>query len=247
MGNMKKRVLKGLAAALLLGVAAGLTACGTTFTRPSGHGDVEPVSHAYEVGYFKRVSVAGDFDVVYTQDTVCRVTVQAPSDMFARLNIHSVNGTLKVEHRRDMVRSFFGQDGLGDVKVIVSSVDLVEVSIAGSGEFEAPGHVDTDNLRLSVAGSGGITLADVICDSVKAGVAGSGEIDIDNIVTASAVLSIAGSGDIEMGFSSGGDVKCDITGSGDIKLKGTVRSLSTSVAGSGDIYTEELITKSKIH
>lgn len=195
-----------------------------------------------EVGvkYFNTVSIAGGVDVVYIQGTRNYVKFEGPESSLKHYGIEVEGEELHIAPRNNVIKTFAGAD---DVKIIVSSTDLVEVKIAGSGEFRMKTPLDTDNLRVKVAGSGDVDLADVICDNIACDIAGSGDIKVRSVTVGNAMLSIAGSGDMEMNFKNCGTVKAKIAGSGDIKLKGKTGHFDSKIAGSGTVDTSELITK----
>lgn len=194
-----------------------------------------------EVGvkYFKTISIAGGVDVVYIQGTRNFVKFEGPESSLKHYGFEVEGERLHVAPRDNFFKTFMGAE---DVKIIVSSTDLVEVNIAGSGEFRMDTPLDTDNLRLKVAGSGDIDLSDVVRDNLACDIAGSGDIKVRNVTTGSALLSIAGSGDMDVNFKKCGSVKTKIAGSGDIKLKGKTGNFDSKIAGSGTVDTSELIT-----
>lgn len=164
---------------------------------------------------------------------------EGPESSLKHYGIEVEGEELHIAPRNNVFKTFAGAD---DVKIIVSSTDLVEVKIAGSGEFRMKTPLDTDNLRVKVAGSGDVDLADVICDNISCDIAGSGDIKVRSVTAGNAMLSIAGSGDMEMNFKNCGTVKAKIAGSGDIKLKGKTGHFDSKIAGSGTVDTSELIT-----
>ena len=229
---MKKIVVIALAALLV-------SSC---VVRYHSNEKVRPLPAANkEIGvkYFNTISMAGGVDVIYTQGTRNFVNFQGPESSLKHYAIDVKGETLRIAPR-DNHFNVFGDDE--DVKIIVSSTDLVEVKIAGGCNFMMNTPLDTDNLKLKVAGSGDIELENVICDNISCDIAGSGEIKINNITTGKAQLSIAGSGDMAMNFLKCGSVLAKIAGSGDIKLKGKTEHFDSKIAGSGTVDTSELIT-----
>lgn len=192
------------------------------------------------VSYFESVSVAGDVDVVYVQGKRNYVKFEGPEKALRHYGIEVKGKRLRIAPRDHILRTFTDSE---DVRIIVSSTDLVEVKIAGRGEFRMDTPLDTDNLRVKVAGSGGVDLSDVICDNLYCDIAGSGDVRMRSVTTGMAMLSIAGSGDMEVDFRKCGSVKTKIAGSGDIKLKGKTEHFDSKIAGSGTVDTSELITK----
>ncbi|MEO8894582.1 MAG: DUF2807 domain-containing protein, partial [Rhizomicrobium sp.] len=81
----------------------------------------------------------------------------------------------------------------------------------GSGDFEAAG--TTNNLTVSVEGSGDMKLGRLAADIVNVGIHGSGNVEI----------------------APRDALKVEIEGSGDVTLRSEPKKIETSIAGSGDI------------
>ena len=145
--------------------------------------------------------------------------------------------------------------------VYVTSPDIVAVRLNGSGDFVSEKKVDTDNMAITLRGSGDISFDDLLCDRCKVDLIGSGDITLDRLEAQSAsatligsgdirlklikvldtTLSVKGSGDIKAEFGKGcGAVDCDLNGSGDISLQGKVARFHQSKHGSGDIDIDNL-------
>ena len=230
--NMKKVIVFAVAALLV-------SSC---IWKQKTNSRLRPLPVANEevgVKYFKSISAAGGVDVIYVQGTRNFIKFQGSESSLKHYGFDVEGEKLYVAPRDNFFKTFVGAE---DVKIIVSSTDLVEVNVAGSGEFRMDTPLDTDNLRLKVAGSGDIDLSDVICNNLACDIAGSGDIKVRNVTTGSALLSIAGSGDMDVNFKKCGSVKTKIAGSGDIKLKGKTEHFDSKIAGSGTVDTSELIT-----
>ena len=155
----------------------------------------------------------------------------------------------------------------GDVTVRITSKDLKEVTITGSGDFEANTNVLTSNITLSVSGSGEMEFKKIEANAAKvsiagsgdvkvklmdakslnASIAGSGEVEIDQITAKcdAAKLSIAGSGEMKARLDGCKALECKIAGSGDIELEGKVVDYTSSISGSGRIDKEKLTITGK--
>ena len=244
-------------------IALLLTSCNVRMER-SRTTDHEPIVSAdREVAAFERIQLMGSPTIYYTQGDTITVCVEAPQELVEFIETEVRDSTLFVKLRDDaqsFVKHivFFNDD---DVKVYVTSPDLVEVSLTGSGEFVSKKRIDTDNLLLTLRGSGDIKLSDVICDHLITSAVGSGDIDIDNLETQTSHIELVGSGDVEVShvnvalidillkgsgdvksfFKNCGDVSADLRGSGDISLSGNVRSIKQNTLGSGDFDTSGLV------
>ena len=247
---------------ILIALLLLLTSCNVRMERSSSTNHEPIVSTDREVAAFERIQLMGSPTIYYTQDNTITVRVEAPQELVEFVETEVRDSTLFVKLRDD-AQSFVKHIVLlndDDVKVYVTSPDLVEVSLMGSGEFVSKKRIDTDNLHLTLRGSGDIKLSDVICDHLITSAVGSGDIDIDNLETQTSHIELVGSGDVEVNhvnvalidillkgsgdvksfFKNCGDVKADLRGSGDISLSGNVRSMKQNTLGSGDFHIEEL-------
>ena len=210
-----------------------------------------------QVSGFERIRLQGSPDIKYTQGKTWSVRVKAPKKLIDRVVTRKDGNTLVVSMKSG---SFFNSIKGDDVTVYVTSPDLIGVEVQGSGDFECKSHLDTDNLTLSLRGSGDIAFYDIICDKINTSVVGSGDVDIKKVIAKQSTVELVGSGDVKVRQSQvnqtqielkgSGDVKvhcdncgavsCRLVGSGDITLTGTVKKLDQTSRGSGDIHTDQL-------
>lgn len=214
---------------------------------------------------FERVRLIGSPTVYYAQTDSASIRVEAPEDIleYVMTEIKDSCLTIKIDDQaKNIIKNLSFIQG-DDVNIYVTSPDLVEVLLAGSGDIKSERHVDTDNLRIELKGSGDIYFADIICDHITTLLVGSGDINIDKVTAASSSLELVGSGDLKITHEgvartdillkgSGdiksimhrcGDVVSDLRGSGDITLSGDVRSIKQNMVGSGDYHTSELVVR----
>ena len=195
------------------------------------------VMETVSVKPFEKISVAGSFDVHYVQGETTSVKVEGSVKYLRQTVVANDGQTLRIKTKRGVWRS------MEDVNVYITSPDLTHVSMAGSGEFDAEGMVDTDNLTLELAGSGEIDFKQLVCDNLNIQVAGSGDVDVESVDVNKADMQIAGSGDIKVHFVRADFVSAQVAGSGDIRLSGKAKQVDKKVAGSGDIDTSRLVTQ----
>ena len=195
------------------------------------------VTETVSVKPFEKISVAGSFDVHYVQGETTSVKVEGPVKYLRQTVVANDGQTLRIKTKRGVWRS------MEDVNVYITSPDLTHVSMAGSGEFDAEGMVDTDNLTLELAGSGEIDFKQLVCDNLNIQVAGSGDVDVESVDVNKADMQIAGSGDIKVHFVRADFVSAQVAGSGDIKLSGKAKQVEKKVAGSGSVDTGRLVTQ----
>lgn len=212
---------------------------------------------------FKKIVLDGPVYVVYTQGSRCAVSVKAPADRLADVSVASDGQTLVIS-QKSSASGFWNLFGNGanapSVIVTVTSPDLIEVCLIGSGDFVSNARLDTDKLRLLLRGSGDMVLKDIICDDITTELVGSGDISLPNVDALKSKIELIGSGDINIrqknvrntsielkgsgdisvAFTNCGSATCSLKGSGDITLTGSLKSLKKSSIGSGDYHTSKL-------
>lgn len=249
---MKQRIL--LIASAILVVGALFVPC----TRANAANNKQKVTTQQDLKYFKRIVMSTSADVHFVQGTKNMAKIVGPQDEVASVVLRVSGETLYIERQSKGSRLFFSSSD--DVDIYVSSPDLIQLDVKGSGDFEANRRVDTDLLTVNIKGSGDIDFKDVICDKLTVSVVGSGDIDFGMVDCQQATASVSGSGDIEfkrlkgdnMHFSvkgsgdisaymtNAGYVKCDVLGSGVIKLSGVAKNVDKTVRGSGFVETMNL-------
>lgn len=205
---------------------------------------------------FERIRLQGSPDIKYAQGKTCSVRVKAPQNIIKNIETRVEGNCLIVSMKNNRFFSFSSIKG-GEVTVYVTSPDLIGVEVQGSGDFECKSLLDTDNMEVSLRGSGDVNFADIICDRIKTSLVGSGDIEIKNVTAQQSSVELVGSGDVkikqnkvkqtQLELKGSGDIKiscnncdvvnCRLVGSGDITLSGTVKKLNRSTRGSGDIET----------
>lgn len=208
---------------------------------------------------FTRIESNGSIDIVYTQGNRLSVKVVGKAKEVARVTTTVSGNILRVSYASGS-RMFNFSSG-DDVKVYVTSPDLVGVTLRGSGDFESKGKIDSDNLVVEITGSGDADMKYVICDNFTVNLRGSGDVEVDYLRCATSTIGLRGSGDIEITqdrvnntniqLYGSGDIKvktkrCGVInaylyGSGDIKLSGSAHHLNKKVHGSGSINTSQLM------
>ena len=206
---------------------------------------------------FERIRLLGSPNVKYVQGKTCSVKVKASKKIIKNVQTY-VEGDCLIISLRD--NRFFSFNSGSDVTVYVTSPDLIGVEVQGSGDFECRRLLDTDNMEITLRGSGDVNFTDIICDRIKTSLVGSGDIEIKNVTAQQSSVELVGSGDVkikqnnvkqtQLELKGSGDinitcnncdvVNCRLVGSGDITLSGTVKKLNRVTRGSGDIETSGL-------
>ncbi|MFK5891126.1 MAG: head GIN domain-containing protein [Flavobacteriaceae bacterium] len=195
--------------------------------RIRGNNNMKEVTR--NVGNFDGVSVGGSFDVKLVAGKEGKVTIHAEENLIPYLITEVRDNTLKIKWKKGISVNSHKR-----ILVAVPFKEISKVALAGSGDvFTENSVINTDKLKVSLAGSGNIKLA-VKAMGVKTSIAGSGDIYL-NGTTDSFKASIAGSGDIHAFELKAKTSNLSIAGSGGIRTS-TSDMLKVSIAGSGDVY-----------
>jgi hypothetical protein len=186
---------------------------------------------------FEEVEVVGSPNVYYTQADSFSVRVKGPDNFVDNILTEKIGKTLTVRNKGKwgvVNISFSDEDELA---VYVTSPDLVAVRVNGSGDFISTDLIDTDNMNITLRGSGDINIDKLLCDRCDVELIGSGDIDLPEVEAKETSAVLVGSGDIKMGLSKVADTRLSLKGSGDIKVDFSegCRSVDCTVNGSGDI------------
>lgn len=205
------------------------------------------VSRSYSVGDFRKIEVAGPYDVEVVTGGKTAVSAEGGANLLDETEVVVDGDTLEIRPKKHKGFRWNWNQGKARFRVNVAalegatiagsggiSVDKVggdfDGTVAGSGDLRLPA-VSGGKVKFSIAGSGGITAAGK-ADTVEIGIAGSGDIDAKDLVARSADVSIAGSGNVAANATDTADVS--IVGSGDVSLTGGAKC-KVSKMGSGDV------------
>jgi len=199
---------------------------------------------------FNAVSVGGSFDVFITQRSTESVKVTAPADVISRIITEVEGGVLKIYTKHNSDWHWF-DGGHKKIAVYVTIKEVNAVSLSGSGDVSFKGGLHANDFKLKLSGSGDVSgrldvkTLDVAlsgsgdisvsgsADNSNISVAGSGDYSAKNLVTNNASVRIAGSGDVSVNVNQ--KLDASVIGSGDVHYTGSVKSVSSSKIGSGDV------------
>lgn len=152
------------------------------------------------------MQIAGDVEVSVSE--TFSVEVNAQSNLLPLLKTEVKDGTLQIYFEESVSYS-------EDLKVRISGPAFDGLLVGGSGTIRVLTPLNSEKMKLDVAGSGDIYLPQATLQS--------------------ATCSIAGSGGIHLGGTAN-DLRSDIAGSGDVKAKDlTVNNLTVGISGSGSV------------
>ncbi|WKZ65902.1 MAG: head GIN domain-containing protein [Flavobacteriales bacterium] len=228
----------------LIAIAALIAVSATTirYTHVKGTGEV--VRRNLTVPPFHGIALRGSMDVRLTPGKTTSVTVEAQANIADLVTTEVKDGIWMIATRSDYSTQkpfvvhiqapsidMVSIEGSGEVTGEVAfTAGAVRLSVSGSGDMTL--QLDCDAVEAEVSGSGDIRLAGR-CSTLKCGIAGSGDIDAARLACRDAALSVSGSGSI--GADASGRVDASISGSGGIALARKPASLSKRITGSGSL------------
>jgi len=205
-----------------------------------GKGDL--TKKELDLNGFSEVGLQLPANVYITQGKGYKVEVEAQENIHDVLHVNVSGKKLKVETQKGKC--------IGKAKTVsvwITTPTLDAIAVAGSGDVEVKSSLESDNLDLSIAGSGDIQLGNVTAKSIDVSIAGSGDVAFTGKGAANNFsLSISGSGDYAAQSIVCADAKVSIAGSGSAKVYAT-DNLDVSISGSGDVeYAGEAKLKTSI-
>lgn len=226
-------------------LAFSTTACSQQHTYRSGgfgsktvKASKNYVTKDIKVDNFTKLSVAGSPDVTYTQKSgKPTVEVYTSDNIVDLLDIRVKDNTLYIGFKKNVSVSY------NKLEVRVSAEKLNGIAVAGSGDVELKNGLKTDNLKISVAGSGDINGNNISCTDLDISIAGSGDINSSDITCNDLQVSVAGSGGMKLNNVTANFTKASVAGSGTAILSGSTQEAEYSVAGSGDLFASDFVAK----
>ena len=182
------------------------------------------------VANFSSVASAISADVFYKQDPVYKVEITAQQNILNIIETNVVNDELVIKFRNNVsVRSH------ENIVVNISSPVVKGLKISGSGNFIVPDSIHSDNMNLTLSGSGNMSLHKLEAASIDVNISGSGNITVSDGTTNTAKLRISGSGDIEVIKVAAASVTTTTSGSGEMHVNASEK-LDVTISGSGSVF-----------
>ncbi|MCW3109608.1 MAG: hypothetical protein JWQ09_4114 [Segetibacter sp.] len=220
-----------------------LTSCIDMGERVDGSGNIKTENR--QVNKAEKIKVSGDMDV-YIDQGPASVKVEADDNILQYIETVMDDNWLEIR-TRDNVNINTSKP----VKVYVTTPDIRDLKVSGSGNIKCNQKFSTNNnTSFDITGSGDITAA-INAPKVEAHISGSGNLHISGetkdveihisgsgnydgpeLKAENAEVSIAGSGDADLFADE--RLKASIAGSGNVKYKGNA-TVDSHIAGSGSV------------
>ena len=172
------------------------------------------------------MSIPGD--LYLSQGSPQKVVLEADKDILQKIETEVENGKLKIKFSVYNVRT------TSKIKVWVTMPEVDGLFLSGSGSLNAETAIKSDEMEISVSGSGKIHIKELTCDEVDAAISGSGNINLGGSAD-EMQMSISGSGSCAAEGFSVQEASIHISGSGSCKIN-AVKDMEAAISGSGTVY-----------
>ncbi len=197
-------------------------------TKIKGEGPI--VTENRNLNGFSSVSNTISGTLNYKQENIFRVEIQAQQNILDVIRAEVINNELVIKFKNGVnVKKH------EPIVVNVSSPTIKGLRVSGSGDLLVQTPLTSDNLSLTVSGSGNITVSDAEADELNATISGSGNITMTTGYADQGRLTISGSGSISMQAVEMREAVTRTSGSGQTRLTATER-LEVHISGSGSVY-----------
>ncbi|WP_180335715.1 head GIN domain-containing protein [Labilibaculum filiforme] len=185
------------------------------------------------IGSFESISLSIQAKVFITQENSTSVKIKGDADDLEEIITEVEDGTLKIKRKKN--KSWGWNSSFKNIEVYISSSQIKNISVSGSGTIQAKSTIETDDAKYVISGSGNIFIEDLVATNAACHISGSGDIHLKGELIEALEIHISGSGNVDAGYLKTENVDVHVSGSGNSKVYVT-KKLTARVAGSGDIY-----------
>ena len=182
---------------------------------------------------FHRINLLGSCDVKFTQGDSVSIRVEATEKRLDNIVFESDGETLSIKNKDNKVVSLFDYSRAPTVYITAPSLDAV--AIYGAGDFECKDYLKTDQLTLSVIGSGDIDVDNLDADMLNVSIMGAGDVVLNMKNVNETRANIKGSGDVAMYCTNCNIAIVNISGVGDVLIKGEMKDVKKTISGVGEV------------
>ena len=190
-------------------------------------GDGNIVSEKRTIGDFTRLEASGAYDIRWTNGPVA-LTLTTDTNLLAHIKTEVSGDTLKIYSDEPIAPS-------KDVKVVLSSSGLKDVSVAGAIHLVAGG-ISGPGLNLSAAGAVDIELGGNVTN-LTANLAGASELEAGGLEASSVDIALVGASSGRVAVAD--RLKASIAGAGSLTYIGNPASVDKTVVGAGSVRREK--------
>jgi len=177
---------------------------------------------------FSGIGISVSADVFYTPGNTHEIRIEGDSKDVDDLITEVKNGFLQVKYKSWRIRH-------SKVTLYITSNELEAVNISGSAKFKSGEPITSDEMELTMSGSGGILFEKLTADEVDVRISGSGNLELQSGSADELDASISGSGKLNAETFEVSEFSASISGSGGVRITAT-EELDVRISGSGKVY-----------
>jgi hypothetical protein len=217
---------------LILVLIAVIALIGLQFTGVSITGGVisepgEITIQNYAFSDFDSVKLYGKGDIFLTQGQEYSILIEANEEVLNRLIVRVEGDALIIDDRR---LTLFNID---PIKIYITMPEVEKISISGSGDILGQNKITSEDLEISIAGSGDTDL-NLNVEELTTRISGSGDVNYVGSAREHS-FSVSGSGDLHSFDLETETSNIRVSGSGDVEVFAT-EELDIRISGSGDVF-----------
>lgn len=178
---------------------------------------------------YNEISLNIPADVYIYQGENEGITIEAQDNVLDVIDTRVRSNELDIKFEDGVVVKRFEP-----IKIYITTQDLSEIRISGSGNVYNETPIVTDELSVKISGSGNVDLHGIDTPRMMARISGSGKVYLSGFC-ANQSLQISGSGDIYAFDLLSETADVSISGSGKTELTAT-DYLHAEISGSGNVY-----------
>ncbi|MBT1689744.1 head GIN domain-containing protein [Dawidia soli] len=190
-------------------------------------------------GSFTKIAFRVPGKLYLRQGNTAKVEVEGKQELLAEIET-SVEGTRLVIGKRGKWNNWTWKNE-DRINVYITMPTVEGLNVGGSGDLIAETRIHSENLELSVSGSGSMKLEIEATGGAEASVSGSGGMVVKG--TAKNFESrVSGSGSVDADIQVTSLADFSVSGSGRISVAGKANSVKASISGSGRVLAANLET-----
>jgi len=177
---------------------------------------------------FSGIGISVSADVYYIPGNTHEIRIEGEARDVDDLITRVENGFLKVKY--DSWRTRHSR-----LTIHITSSELEAVRISGSADFKSGEAITSDEMDLSMSGSGSVQFEKLNAEEVSVSISGSGDIELLSGSSDELEVRISGSGKVNAETFEVDEFSAAISGSGSIRITAK-EELDAKISGSGKVY-----------
>jgi len=202
-----------------------ILSCRKGYFCESGYG--EQSSQEIKVNEFNRINLTANADVYLSQGDTQEVSIVAQDNILKILKTNVIDQEMVIDF--DECVSDYDK-----VKIYIKIKNIKALKVSGAGTIISEDNLISDNISLTIEGSGNIDLEKVNFEKIISLISGSGDINLIG-TNNQHVIQISGTGNINAFDLISHNVNVELSGSGNIHVF-VNNTLNVKISGSGSVY-----------